>query len=120
MTTRETTALDLPSGLALIGGILMIISGVLAIFHMAILPLMGTMMGQWMAGASIFFGIFGIGCGAAVTIGAIMMSRRPANLRLWAFVVLVFSALSFIELGGFFIGAVLGIIGSIIALTTKR
>lgn len=120
MTVRESTTLDLPSGLSLIGGMLIIISGVLSFYHMAILPMMGTMLGQWMTGASIFFGIMGIGCGSAVIIGAMMMNRRLGNVRVWALVILVFSVLSFIEMGGFIIGAILGIIGSMMALTTKR
>ena len=122
MTVSDTKqGFDLRSGLSLIGGILMIISGALIIFHMNMFAgMMGNMiMGQWLTTSSISMGLTGIVCGAAVTVSAIMMSRMPSAIRIWGVIILIFSTLSFLEFGGFIIGAVLGIIGGIMALTTK-
>jgi hypothetical protein len=39
---------------------------------------------------------------------------------IWATLIIVFSAVSFVGMGGFFIGAILGIIGGAFALSFKQ
>jgi hypothetical protein len=39
---------------------------------------------------------------------------------LWAIVIIVFSVVSFVGMGGFFIGALLGIIGGAFVLFTRQ
>ncbi len=118
--------------LSLIGGALMLLSGVLMsmmfIYGGGFFGMMGGMMGgfQGMMGSfGIPFGFMGglflIGfiSGILVIIGAIMLSVRPTEHTAWGIVILVFSVISFFGTGGFFIGAILGIIGGALALTWR-
>jgi len=72
--------------------------------------------GGWFYG----FAVVGIAAGALVLFGAIMMYDRPRQVSMWGAVVLVFSVISLFGAGGFFIGAVLGIVGGILALTWRE
>jgi hypothetical protein len=64
-------------------------------------------------------GVLGIVWGFLVLVGAIMMSSEDkGRVRMGSVLVLVFSILSwFGAVGGFFIGFLLGLIGSILGLT---
>jgi FtsP/CotA-like multicopper oxidase with cupredoxin domain len=57
--------------------------------------------------------------GVLVIVGAVMIDIHPSQSRTWAIVVLVFSIVSFVGMGGFWIGAVLGIAGGALALSWK-
>src|SRR3990170_1390428 len=82
--------------LSLIGGILMLINGGMSFMMLT------------------FYGAdFGFMWG---TIGALMLNYRPAERRSWGIVILIFSVISFLGMGGFFIGAILGVIGGALAL----
>jgi len=48
------------------------------------------------------------------------MFKKPLQTRQWGVIVLTASALSFIGMGGFMIGAILGVIAGVIALTKKE
>jgi hypothetical protein len=61
----------------------------------------------------------GIVSGIGVLIGAIMLYRQPSQAVTWGVVILVFSVVSFLGMGGFFVGAILGIVGGILGLTWK-
>jgi hypothetical protein len=65
------------------------------------------------------FSIIGLVSGILVIIGAVMLHIRPAEQVGWGVVILVFSIISFLGMGGFFIGAVLGIIGGTLALNAR-
>jgi hypothetical protein len=54
-----------------------------------------------------------------VIIGAFMLNTRPLEHVTWGTLVLVFSAVSLISMRGWFIGAVLGIIGGAFAISWK-
>jgi hypothetical protein len=69
----------------------------------------------WMTGFSLIALVFGI----IVLIGAIMLNAQPAQRITWSIIILVFSFASFIGMGGYFIGAALGIAGGAIALSYK-
>jgi len=111
--------------LSLIGGSLMILSGAMMLM-MLMYGWMGfgmmrgyrSMMGNigisygFMGGLSLI----GIVSGILVIIGAVMLSFRPAERMAWGIIVLVFSVISFLGMGGFLIGAILGIIGGAFAL----
>lgn len=58
-------------------------------------------------------------CGVIVVVGALMLNSRPQERVAWGLIVLVFSIVSFIGMGGFFIGAALGIAGGALALSLK-
>jgi uncharacterized membrane protein len=64
-------------------------------------------------------GAVGLVCGAIVLVSAAMLLAKVGQRRTWGILILVFSVLSFIGLGGFIIGAILGIIGGILTLRWK-
>jgi hypothetical protein len=78
-----------------------------------------------MGGFGIPFGFMGIlsfagtVSGLIVIVGAVMLGASPANHYAWGIVILVFSIVSFLGMGGFFIGAVLGIVGGSLALSWR-
>jgi len=57
--------------------------------------------------------------GVLVIVGAVMINIHPSQSSTWGIVVLVFSIISFVGMGGFVIGAVLGVVGGILALTWR-
>jgi len=90
--------------------------------------MMGGMMGGYrgmMGGIGIPFGLMsgisfiGVLSGIIVIIGALMLSVRPADHVTWGTMILIFSLISFLGMGGFFIGAILGIVGGALALSWK-
>jgi hypothetical protein len=66
-----------------------------------------------------FYGVAATGLvsGIIVLIGAVMIYTRPDKAPTWGLLVLIFSIISFAGMGGFFLGAILGIAGGILALT---
>jgi len=117
--------------LSLIGGIVIVIGSVIEALFLSFGSYNGTYYGMgpgmmrgygfygygsgWMTGFSLIAMVFGI----LVVIGAIMLNARPAENITWGIVVLVFSVASFIGMGGYFIGAILGIAGGAIALSYR-
>jgi len=82
----------------------------------------GMMGGYWFGYGSAWLWsltVVSLGCGAIVLIGAIMLNARPANHFTWGVIVLAFSVISFVGMGGYFIGAILGIAGGALALSYK-
>lgn len=71
--------------------------------------------GGWFHG----LGAIGIISGIIILSGAIMLYNRPAEVSMWGALVLAFSIVSFFGMGGFFLGAILGVVGGILALTWK-
>ena len=71
------------------------------------------------SGMMIGFSVVGLVCGILVVIGAIMLNARPTQHMTWGIIVLIFSIASFIGMGGYFIGAILGIAGGAIALSYR-
>jgi hypothetical protein len=48
-----------------------------------------------------------------------MLNARPTDHTIWAIIILVFSIVSFVGMGGYFICAILGVAGGAIALSFK-
>ena len=71
--------------------------------------------GGWFYGAAAV----GLIAGIVVLVGAVMIYARPRTTSTWGLLVLVFSILSFLGMGGFFIGAILGIVGGALAMVWK-
>lgn len=63
--------------------------------------------------------VFGLVSGVIVLVGAILLKSRPKECNTWGVLILVFSILSFFGMGGFFIGAIIGIIGGAMALSWR-
>ena len=125
---RPTTAFIL----SLIGGILMIINGgMMFMFFMnswygyvGMCGMMGGyqgMMGSFGIPFGFMSGLMFIGliAGILVVVGAVMLNARSAEHWAWGIIILVFSVVSFLGMGGFFIGAILGIIGGAFAISWR-
>ncbi len=116
--------------LALVGGILIILGGVLFMgvsvfilpnldYSNLVTPAHIANMAGLVAGVVGLLGLFGLVSGIIVLASGWMLQSDPARRRTWGVLMLVFSVLSFMGLGGFVVGAILGIIGGIMALTWK-
>lgn len=64
----------------------------------------------------VFIGLIS---GLAVTIGALLLNSRPARHVTWGTLILVFSLIGFLGMDGFFIGAILGVVGGALALSWR-
>ncbi|MDQ1281569.1 MAG: hypothetical protein QG670_2834 [Thermoproteota archaeon] len=122
--------------LSLIGGILILIGGIASLMWFMLngstfwgmMGGYGGMMGGWgwMIGNYGFpFGFMGgfslvaLVSGVFVIIGALMLKSRQAEHTTWGIIILVFSIASFVGMGGFVIGALLGISGGALALSWR-
>ncbi len=115
--SKEKVEISSAAGLSLAAGIIIVIgSSVSSFWHTTFFPQMGWMMGQQFASGIIVSSLVGIVFGAVVIVGAVLMYKKPLQTRQWGVIVLVASALSFIGMGGFMIGGILGVIAGVIAL----
>ncbi len=122
--------------LSLIGGIVILIGGLVfstwfmmgGANYWGMMDGWGGMMGGWgnmMGGWGFPFGHMGsfslvaLVAGVLVIIGAVMLNARPAEHITWGIIILIFSIGSFMGMGGFFIGAILGIVGGALALSWR-
>ncbi|HJT10235.1 MAG TPA: DUF6114 domain-containing protein [Candidatus Nitrosotalea sp.] len=121
MTAIQRPDYDLPGGISLAGGILMVLSGALFLVWHTMFPQMNNMMMGYsgFSGVASYISMVGFVCGGIIIFGASMLFRNPENARTWGILILTFSVISFLEGGGFIIGAILGIIGGVMALTRK-
>ena len=121
--------------LSIIGGALMLLSGSMALmmltYHNGGFEMMdgfGSMVGDhghMMDGLGFPYGIVSglmlvsLVSGVLVIVGAVMINIHPSQGSTWGIIVLVFSIISFVGMGGFVIGAVLGVVGGVLALTWR-
>jgi hypothetical protein len=130
---EETNAAFL---LSLIGGVLILIGsfvilglGILGAFGMGFTrSMMGHMFGM-MEGfgmAGVLSGVLvsavsviGIASGIIVIYGAFSVKNKLEGRTTWGALILTFSLISLLSLGGFLVGAILGILGGILALVEK-
>jgi len=115
-------ALSLASGIIIIFGSMMYW---LFFANMQIFPMGGMMgggMGWWTSSgfAGGWFFLLPMVAGIMVLVGAIMINTRPQDTRVWGIIVLVFSIIGFTGMGFSILGAILGIIGGVIALSEKN
>ncbi len=78
-------------------------------------------MGTYAASTGFFtaVSVVSIICSVIVVFAAFVLRLHPREHVMWGIVIIVFSAVSFAGMGGFFVGAVLGIIGGVLALTYR-
>lgn len=81
--------------------------------------MMGGMMGGIGAplGFMMLLPLIGIASGVLVVTGAILLNSRSSEHTTWGTIILVFSIVSFLGMGGFLIGAILGIIGGALSVS---
>jgi hypothetical protein len=113
--------------LAMVGGILILLGGMFFVAVSAvILPnldyaslnvtLPHGVNSSIIPGVVGAIGAFGLIAGTIVLLSAMMMRMRPAQREMWGILALIFSILSFLGPGGFVVGAILGIVGGVMAL----
>jgi len=79
-------------------------------------------MGNYASSNSFLAGISVVAlvCGVIVLIGALMLRVQTRNHTIWAAIIVVFSVISFVGMGGYFIGAILGLIGGVFELSIRQ
>lgn len=123
--------------LSLVGGVLIIAGGSMSMMWFGydysgmmggFWGMMGGIMGGYrgmMGNIGIPYGLMagisliGVLSGILMILGAMMLNIRPADHTIWGTIILIFSLMSFLGMGGFFIGAILGIVGGALALSWK-
>ena len=113
--------------LSLIGGIFIVLGSLFSFLMYSFWETWGWgMMGPWMMGGYGFpygfmwgFSLVALVAGLIVIVGGIMLQARPEEHMLWGILVLIFSIVSFVGMGGFMIGALLGIAGGALALSWR-
>jgi hypothetical protein len=121
--------------LSIIGGALMLLGGSMAFMMLTyhdegsgMMDGFGGMMGGYrnmMNGLDFPYGLMSglmlvsLVSGVLVIVGAVMINIHPSQISTWGIIVLVFSVVSLAGMGGFLIGAVLGFVGGVLALTWK-
>ena len=100
--------------LSLIGAIFIILGG------LAVISMGAWLSFVWVGDIVTVVGILGLIFGIIAMVGAIMInSGERGRVRRGSILVLVFSILSLISLGGFILGFILCLVGSILGLTWK-
>jgi len=79
-------------------------------------------MGSYASSTSFLAGLslVGVICGVVVLMSAILLRVQPHQHTIWAIVIIAASIISFVGMGGYFVGAVLGIVGGAFVLYTKQ
>lgn len=82
-------------------------------------PFKGNTIPGFVSGIIGAVGSFGLVSGIIVLMSGILLRTSPTNRTIWGVLIIVFSVVSFFGTGGFIIGAILGIVGGVMALTWK-
>jgi zinc-ribbon domain len=103
--------------LSLVGGILILILSVIYAIVLAVLASLIASVGFGL-GASLLVGlaVVSIVFGLIVLYFAMKLKSNPGSAKTYGILIIVFSLISFIGGGGFYIGAILALIGGILAL----
>jgi hypothetical protein len=114
--TRTSTIAAAPTVayvLSLIAGVLVVLNGLLLIGVEATL-------GIAVFGGGLVFGIIGILLGVIIIYAAVRLNAQPVEHVSWGAVIIVFSAVSLVLVGGgFILGFILGLIGGILAIAWR-
>ncbi len=102
------------SGAPNFGGYGSFISGIMGGYH----NFMGTYGSSYGFQAAI--SLVAVICGVIVVMSSINLRLNPRQRMIWAIVIIVFSVVSFVGMGGFFIGAILGIVGGLFVIATRQ
>ena len=118
--------------LSLIGGIIVIIVGIVGLAWFGANGSGWGGFGGWMSGmmqgyhgfnGGGQFGFFsvisimGLFSGVVMIVGAVLLRSHPKDHVVWGVLILVFALASLADMGGYFIGAILGIVGGALALS---
>ncbi|MDV3244257.1 MAG: hypothetical protein LYZ66_03650 [Nitrososphaerales archaeon] len=110
-------------GLSLTAGILIVLGGAVGItWSGTLVPSFsggccGMMGGFGFLGMMAGISLFGLVSGVIVLAGAFMLRSKPEQRHAWGTIIIIFSAISILGMGGFLVGAILGIAGGVLGLT---
>lgn len=80
----------------------------------------GMMGGFGLAGTWFYaLAVIGAVSGITILVAAIMVYNQPTRASIWGALILAFSIVSFLGMGGFFLGAILGVVGGVLAMTFR-
>lgn len=82
-------------------------------------PFQPEMIPTFLSGITAVVGTFGLVSGVIVLISGVLLRTNPSQRSVWGVLILVFSILSFFGFGGFIVGAILGLVGGVMALRWK-
>jgi zinc-ribbon domain len=103
--------------LSLIGGILILVFSIIyAIILLVIASLFAAVGFGLGVGVAVGLAVVALFFGLIVLYFAFKLKTNPANARTYGILILVFAVISFIGGGGFYIGAILALIGGILAI----
>jgi hypothetical protein len=103
--------------LSLIGGILILIfSLIYAVILLAIASLFSSLGFGLGATIAVAFAVVALVLGLVVLVLAMRLKSNPGGVKTTGILIVVFAVISFIGGGGFYIGAILALIGGILAL----
>ncbi len=83
-------------------------------------PMCGWMMGWVDWDFFIPFIVLTLASGIMILLSGYMAYMHPQNIQLWGIVIVIFSVLSLLGSRGFIVGAILGLVSGILALTWKK
>ncbi len=92
-------------------------------YHMTTGPeetMMWGMMGFWSFGLPFIGAMVSLASGIIVIISAIKLYNTPQEATIWGSLIIIFSVVSLLGMGGFLIGFILGLVGGILSLTLKQ
>jgi hypothetical protein len=75
--------------------------------------------GGYGSASFLYVEVLGIASGVIVLLEAVMLYSGTGKPSTWGALIVAFSAISLFAAGGFFVGAILGIVGGILAITWK-
>ena len=110
-------------GLSLAAGIMIVLGGAVGITWSGTLApsfpggCCGMVCGFGFLGMMAGVSLFGLVSGVIVLAGALMLRIKPEQRHAWGIIIVVFSAISILGMGGFLVGAILGVIGGVLGLT---
>ena len=122
--------------LSLVGGIIILVAGVVSsvwfLYGSSVWGDFGDMWFGYMGGYHSMMGsvgfplgymaglsLIGLVSGVIVVVSALMLNSRHQERFAWSVLIMVFSAVSFLNMGGFFIGGLLGLVGGAIAYGSR-
>ncbi len=122
--------------LSLAGGVIVLIVGIVGLAWFGMGGPAWSGFGDWMRGMmggshgfmfdssgfySLYavFSVLSIISGAVMIVGSAMLRARPQDHMTWGIAILIFSIVSLAGMGGYFIGAILGIIGGAFAIAYR-
>lgn len=106
--------------LSLVGGILLLIFSLIYVAVLLVLASLLSGLGYGLgAGLLVGLAVVALLFGVIVLVLAIRLKTNPGSAKMSGILIIVFSVISFVGGGGFYIGAILALIGGILAVIWK-